>query len=108
MINTQFNYNTASFGGAIYIRQKVQLLITNCLLNENTADNKGGAIRGRDDVTLEISNTKLNNNKASTDGGAINVYLSSQLLIINCYHGWKYCTWQRWCYMGRFYHNIEH
>ena len=65
--NTQLNNNKASrwHGGAIYIYNDVQLLITNCSLTKILLVRDGGAIRGGDDVTLEISNTQLNNNNAS-------------------------------------------
>ena len=92
--NTRLNYNKASYrgGGAICIYNNVQLVITNCSLNGNTAQqggalwgrSKGGALYGHNDVTLEIRNTQLNNNKASTRGGAIYIYREVQLLITNC------------------------
>ena len=62
----------------------MQLLMTDCTLDGNTAGYRGGAIYGEDNVTLKINNTKLKNNKASDDGEAICSYNDAQPLITNC------------------------
>ena len=65
---TKFNNNHAtSFGGAIHLDRKVQVLLTNCTLNENSAGRSGGAIYGLDNVKLGIDKSNFIRNALSPD-----------------------------------------
>ena len=72
-------------GGAVGVAVKCQLLMTNCVFEDNSAQNSAGAISAALDVTLDIRETTFASNKALVyDGGVINVGYQVQLRIINC------------------------
>ena len=89
--NTKLNNNHASlFGGAIFITMDIQLLVTNCTVEGNSAGpgglagGLGGAVAGFSNVTLQINNSKINSNHAALNGGAICVTSNVKLLVTNC------------------------
>ena len=74
-------------GGAINVRADGVVILTGCLLSENSTEAEGGAIAIRDNAKLTLENTVLRQNTAGTKGGAI--YVSSaaktaELLLRGC------------------------
>ena len=74
--NCVLSYNTTGNGGAIYTYTGSELLLSDCLLHDNTADladgfkGFGGAIYGS---TVTLSDCELYENQADRGGGAIYV-----------------------------------
>ena len=106
--DTNFTSNKASQGGVFDIIDQANLLITQCVFEDNEAHQRGGAISGQSitlyvgesrfitntaqyggavDVKqsiLEINETYFSFNKASVQGAAIRVNISCQLLLRKC------------------------
>ena len=70
-------------GGAIYVAEQLQLLVTKCVFEDNSAQNDAGAILAILNVTLNIRETTFVGNKA-IEGGTINSQRQVHLQIINC------------------------
>ena len=70
-------------GGAVLVVTQSQLLVTNCVFEDNSAQLTGGAIIAGLDSTLDIKGTTFVGNKAF-QGGAIEVEKQVQLSIKNC------------------------
>ncbi len=74
--NCVLSYNTTGNGGAIYTYTGSELLLSDCILHDNTADladgfkGFGGAIYGS---TVTLSDCELYENQADRGGGAIYV-----------------------------------
>ena len=64
--------------GAIEAQQQVYLRITNCVFEDNSAQNAAGAIGAIQNVTLEIQGTTFVGNKA-LEGVAIDVQHNATL-----------------------------
>ena len=70
-------------GGAIQIQQQSQLLVTNCVFDDNISGRLGSAIDAAFNVTLEVKATNFTWNRAAI-GGAIDVALQVYLQMTNC------------------------
>ena len=69
-------------GGAVQIETQSQLLVTNCVFTDNSAQITAGAISAAFSVTLYIQGTTFVGNKAlSGDGGAIDAQLNATLTV---------------------------
>ena len=71
-------------GGAVQISTQSQLLVTNCVFENNSAQNVAGAICAALDVTLDLQETTFAGNKALLHGGAIYIQQQVHLRIKNC------------------------
>ena len=72
-----------SDAGAINIQNAAHLLMTNCVLDDNSG-RYGGAIDAASNVTQEIQETNFTRNRAVHQGGAIDVSQQAYLRITNC------------------------
>ena len=80
---TSFVGNDAVWVGAIGVQSQVHLRITNCLLDNNTSQQRLGTINALTNVTLEIQGTNFTRN-SGVDGGAISVIDHVELMLTNC------------------------
>ena len=70
IINSLFQNNSASMGGAIHMLNMAELDVLNSVFNHNKAES-GGAIYAEDSVSLKIKHSKFHLNNACQMGGAI-------------------------------------
>ena len=70
-------------GGAVQIATQSQLVVTNCVFEDNSAQLVGGAVTAVLNVTLDIQGTTFVGNKA-VQGGVFDVQHQVHLRITNC------------------------
>ena len=70
--------------GAVYVAVQSNLIVTNCVFENNSANDSGGAVDAKFNVRLDVQGTKFVGNKASVDGGAIDSQQKVHLQITNC------------------------
>jgi predicted outer membrane repeat protein len=79
-----FRNGLSAYGGAIGPSMSISsITITDCLFQNNHADNMGGAICFLDNGDLIIFNTSFQGNSATSDGGAIYTDSANSLSIAN-------------------------
>ena len=71
-------------GGAVFVVLFSQLMVTNCVFEDNSADDLAGVMGAGVNVTLDIQNTTFVDNKASNQAGVIHTEQQVQLRITNC------------------------
>ena len=79
---TNFTRNKAMQGGAIDVDQQSDLIVTNCMFEENRA-RLGGALFGGLDLVCKINGSHFLHNSALHQGGAINIQQEADVLITN-------------------------
>ena len=68
---TIFRGNRASYGGAIYSQDEVDLFIQECQFIDNETPSRGGAIYNQNDAGVAILDSLFRGNHSDDDGGAI-------------------------------------
>ena len=79
---SNFYYNSAIFGGAVYINHTDNNVIDDSLFEHNTASESGGALSIISSDNIIVNNARMNRNNA-TVGGAIYVYPSDDVTVNN-------------------------
>eukprot|EP01084_Bolivina_argentea_P006598 12506_1 len=86
-------------GGAIYVSSLYssnnELVLYNCLLNDNTADNNGGTIYSEKQTSLIIDSSNVTSNVANNAGGGL--YLHGEFYIFDCIFSNNYAFNQGGC-----------
>ena len=84
ILNTIFIGNKAYQGGAIQVEHETQLVVANCLFQNNFVGYSGGAVVASYNTTLSITNSIFVDNEANVMGGGVSVERESEIQITNC------------------------
>ena len=79
---TNFTRNSVIDGGAIHVRDHVELSLSNCRLEFNSASDTGGAVMAQYNVKIEIRETNFTGNSVVNQGGALCIYSPAECYIV--------------------------